>query len=147
MNYFLLKTCKKSGLEWKQYNSLQKCPCNECKKPAKLTLKKIYKPPKKESKKRIVEKAKYSVMRIEFLNKPENQICFIDGCNKKANTIEHIAGRKGFYDDWAKENNISLYLDVRFWRPCCLDHNLELENNPELSKKYQLSKIHGSKKL
>ena len=55
-------------------------------------------------------------------------------------------GRKGFADQWAKDNNISLYLDERFWKPCCLAHNLELENNPELSKKYQLSKIHHGKK-
>ena len=55
-------------------------------------------------------------------------------------------GRVGYADDWARDNKISLYLDIRFWKPCCLAHNLELENNPELSKKYQLSKIHGGKK-
>lgn len=55
-------------------------------------------------------------------------------------------GRIGYADDWAIENGITLFLDVRFWKPCCLEHNLELENNPELSKQYQLSKIHGGKK-
>ena len=89
----------------------------------------------------------YESERIKFLQLPANKICFIEGCNREANTIEHIAGRKGFYDDWARDNKISLYIDVRFWKPCCLHHNLELENNPELSKQYQLSKIHGGNKL
>ena len=78
---------------------------------------------------------------------PENQVCFIDGCNAKANTVEHIRGRgHGYFDAWAEERGIRKTLDQRFWRPCCLHHNLELERNPELSKKYQLSKLHNGKK-
>jgi len=78
---------------------------------------------------------------------PQNKVCFIGGCGKRATTIEHTKGRVGYADEWAKENGISLYLDVRFWRGCCLKHNLELENNSELSNKYQLSKIHSGKKI
>lgn len=110
------------------------------------------KPPKprqainKKSKKRIADDKVYTPGRKEFLALPENQYCFIDGCGRPATTIEHIRGRKGFADDWARDNNVSLYIDVRFWRPCCWDHNGELENNPELSKQYQLSKIHGGRK-
>ena len=88
------------------------------------------------SAKRIGQNKIYSKERKIFLSKPENQKCFIEGCNRRANTIEHIKGRIG-------DN----YLDQEFWIPCCLHHNLELERNPELSKKYQLSKIHGGKKL
>ena len=88
------------------------------------------------SEKRISEKIIYDSERIKFLQLPENSICFIEGCNKKATTIEHRAGRIG-----------KNYLDTTTWAACCLEHNLELENNPELSKKYQLSKIHGGKKL
>ncbi len=109
--------------------------------------KKTQKPIKKVSEKRSVENLQYSADRIVFLGKPENKICFIEGCNRPATTIEHTAGRKGFYDDWARDNNISLFLDQRFWKPCCGPHNTELENNSELSKQYQLSKIHGGKKL
>jgi hypothetical protein len=143
---FKLKTCKISGLEWKQYNSLQKCPCEECKKDTpkkqfvpkhKPNLKlKSFKPIPKVSAKRKIENLKYSALRIEFLGKKENQICFIDGCNKKATTIEHRAGRIG-----------SNFLDTTTWAGCCLEHNLELENNPELSKQYQLSRIHQGKKI
>jgi len=92
------------------------------------------KPIKKVSDKKSLQDIIYKSERIKFLALPENSICFIDGCNKKATTIEHRAGR-----------GIN-YLNKETWAGCCLDHNLELENNPELSKKYQLSKIHGGAK-
>lgn len=104
------------------------------------------KPIPKVSKKRQIENAKYSVLRIEFLSKPENQICFVEECSRKANTIEHTKQRIGFADQWARDNNISLFLDVRFWKPCCLECNLELENNPEMARKYKLSKLHNGKR-
>ena len=93
-------------------------------------------PIKKVSDKRKEDNAVYKKLRDEFLSKPENQVCFIDGCERKANTIEHRAGR------WGKN-----FLDTSTWAGCCLEHNLELENNPELSKKYQLSKITGKSKI
>ena len=147
MDNFKEKKCgdKDCDNKFKQFNSLQRYCSTLCslknKNPEKV---KVYVPIKKVSKKRQIENAKYSVLRIEFLGK--NEVCFIAGCNKKANSVEHIMGRKGFADEYARQNNISLYLDVRFWKPCCLECNLELENNSELSKKYQLSKIHGGKK-
>ena len=105
------------------------------------------KPIPKFSKKREKENREYTIKRLQFLAQPENLRCFIEGCNKRADTIEHTMGRKGFADDWARENNVSLLLDVRFWKPCCNEHNLELERNPELSQRYQLSKITGKEKL
>lgn len=98
------------------------------------------------SDKRLAEMKIYAVERKEYLALPENKICKVDGCNRIANSIEHRAGRRGYADQWAKDNNISLYIDKRFWMPVCLQHNLEFENNPELSKKYQLSKITGKQK-
>lgn len=90
-------------------------------------------PIKKVSKKRNLENSQYTKLRKAFL--AENTTCFIEGCNKIADTIEHTAGRG------------KNYLNVDTWKACCLEHNLELENNAELSKKYQLSKIHGGKKM
>ena len=87
----------------------------------------------------------YEKVRIEVLSEAKF-VCFIDGCKNVANTIEHSAGRKGFYDDWARDNNIPLLVDKRFLKACCLAHNGELENNPELSKQYQYSKVSGIKK-
>ena len=94
------------------------------------------KPIPKFSKKREKENREYTIKRLQFLAQPENLRCFIDGCNKRADTIEHSAGRIG-----------KNFLDVTTWRPCCNEHNLELERNPELSQKYQLSKITGKEKL
>lgn len=148
-----LRTCKKSGLEWEQYNSLQKCPCDICveerkKKKPNLQLTSLYKPRtpiRKVSAKREVINKDYEKIRIEILTEAKFK-CFIDGCANVANTVEHLMGRKGFADDWARENNIPLVVDKRYLRACCLTHNRELENNPELSKKYQFSKITGKKK-
>lgn len=98
------------------------------------------------SKKRLAEMPKYKKQRVAFLERPENQICFIGSCGVRANTIEHTHGRKGYADDEARDAGITLYLDERFWKPCCFHHNGELETNPELSKAYQLSKLTGKKK-
>jgi hypothetical protein len=93
---------------------------------------KAKKPLNPTSKKRGIEMVEYSKLRLIFL--AENRICFIENCGKEATTIEHTEGR-----------GIN-YLNINTWKPCCLQHNLELENNPELSKKYQKSKIHGGQK-
>ena len=99
---------------------------------------------KKVSEKRKKENLIYSERRKLFLS--INKICFIDGCSLTATTIEHTKGRTGYADEWARENKISLFLDERFWKGCCWKHNGELENNTELSHKYQLSKIHNGTK-
>jgi alanine-alpha-ketoisovalerate/valine-pyruvate aminotransferase len=103
------------------------------------------KPIPKVSKKREQLNRIYEKVRIEVLSEAKFK-CFIDGCKNVANTCEHRMGRKGYADEWARENNIPLLIDKRYLAPCCNFHNLELENNPELSKQYQLSKIHGGKK-
>lgn len=102
---------------------------------------------KQMSDKRKEQTKDYTFARKEFLSRPENQKCFVEGCKRKANTVEHTKGRAGFADDWAREQNLPLLLDERFWEPCCLHHNLEFETSPELSKKYQQSKIHPGKKI
>ena len=142
-----MKKCK-CGTEFRQYNSLNSYCSYECKrkysKPANLKLKDC-KPIKKVSDKRKELNIVYEKVRIEILSEAKFK-CFIDGCTNVANTIEHLMGRKGFADEFAKENNISLLIDKRYLRACCLVHNGELETNPELAKKYQYSKISGIKK-
>ena len=134
-----LKKCadKECENEFQVFNSIQKyCSAKCLNKNRKVDLKlKSPKPIKKVSDKRKMEDIIYRSERIKFLSLPENKICFIEGCNKQATTIEHRAGRWG-----------SNYLDTNTWAPCCLEHNLELENNSELSKKYQFSKITGKPK-
>lgn len=136
-----MKKCKKCDAEFQPYTTLQKYCSAKCMKENKG-----YKAIKKVSDKRKALMPDYEKVRIEVLIEAKFK-CFIDGCTNTANTIEHIAGRKGFYDDWARDNKIPLVIDKRFLRACCLIHNGELENNPELSRKYQLSKITGKTKL
>lgn len=125
------------GKEFKKFKSTDKYCSSSCEVSDKgFKEKKKPKPIPKVSVKRKIENLKYSALRIEFLGKKENMICFIDGCNKKATSIEHRAGRIG-----------SNFLDTTTWAGCCLEHNLQLENNPELSKQYQLSRIHQGKKI
>lgn len=147
MSNYLEKTCKLSGVVWKQYNSLQKCPCEQCKdkrKPPNLKLKSLYKIPKQSKKAKSLNPV-YEKIRIEVLTEAKF-VCFIDGCKNVANTVEHLMGRKGYADEWSRESDIPLRIDKRYLRACCLQHNGELETNPELSKKYQYSKISGIKK-
>ena len=102
------------------------------------------------SKKNGTIQRRYSQQRKSYLQKPENKYCQIrsEKCTNIATTIEHTRGRGDYYvDDYAEKNDFPLTLDERFWKPCCLTCNLELENNGELSKKHQLSKIHGGKKI
>jgi len=137
-----MANCKNPSCQkpFKQYNSLQRYCSSACQISQRGKPKKI----KQVSDKRKEDNEIYSVMRKQFLEK--FPICFIENCRKPATTIEHRSGRTGYADDWARDNGITLFLDIRFWAPCCLEHNLELENNTELSKKYQLSRIHGGKK-
>lgn len=136
MKEYKTKKCKNPDCSKNAYSNLQPFCGHKCRdkiKPKKQ--KEVYTIPK-VSQKRQIENLQYQVLRTEFLGKKENQICFIDGCNKQSTTIEHRAGR------WGKN-----FLDISTWAGCCLEHNLELENNPELSKKYQFSKITGKSKI
>jgi len=139
------KCCRNPNCKifFRQYNSLQRYCSYQCELAHKGRPKSI----NPVSPKRKKEIPVYSKLREEFLSQPENQLCFIEGCYNPAESVEHRAGRKGYADQWARENKITLYLDVRFWAPCCLSCNLELERNPELSKQYQLSKLHKGKKI
>ena len=137
------------------YSTLQpycsaQCTYNEKRRKDALKPPKKRKPIKKVSDKRKVQQPVYQAKRIAFLKQPGNGTCKIIGgtdCTKKATTIEHTKGRQGYADYWARERGITLYLDERFWLPACLNCNLELENNSELSKANQLSKIHDGKKI
>jgi len=110
-------------------------------------VKKVFKKIPRRSKKGQKEDRQYTIKRLQFFAIPGNQRCFVEGCNSKADTIEHTRGRKGYADDWGRDNKISLLLDERFWKPCCNFHNLEFERNSDLSEKYQLSKISGKQKI
>lgn len=125
-----------------RYSTLEKFCSSKCtysciKPNVKKPIKPI-KPIRRLSGKRKKQMAQYQKERIVYLEKPENKRCAIDGptCTKKATTIEHSGGRSG-----------DMLLNQKYWKPACSACNLELENNPELSRKHQVSKIHLGKKM
>ena len=138
--YFLQKYCLED-------NECKEAEMNERASLKPVKIKEIGKPIPRQSAKRKVDNPIYLKERLKFLSQPENHRCFIDECVARADTVEHTMGRKGFADKWARDNGISLLIDIRFWKPCCWYHNGELERNPELSHKYQLSKISGKEKI
>lgn len=98
-------------------------------KPINIKLKAM-KPIPKVSDKRKVENAKYSVLRIEFLGKKENQICPITGW--PTTDIHHKKGRIG-----------ELFLDTRYWIALSREGHQHVEDNPEWAKEngYSLDRL------
>lgn len=127
MAQFKLKVCKSCGAEFKQYTSLTKCKCFIS--VPKLKPKKKYVIPK-VSEKRKIENLKYSVLRVEFLGKPENQICPITG--KPTTDVHHMKGRVG-----------SLFLDTRYWIALSREGHKFVEENPKWAKEngYSLNRL------
>jgi hypothetical protein len=143
------KQCRNKGCDnyFTPFKSTDKYCSIECFKAnykPNLQLSKM-KPIKAVSDKRKELNKIYEKVRIEVLSEAKFK-CFINGCTNVATSCEHLAGRIGFYDEWAKENNIPLLIDKRFLRACCVPCNGKLETDSELSKKYQYSKISGIKK-
>jgi hypothetical protein len=128
-----LKKCadKECENEFQVFNSLQKYCCAKClNKNKKVDLKlKSPKPIKKVSDKRKMEDIIYRSERIKFLSLPENQICPITG--QKTTQIHHKMKRRGYADEWARENKVSLYLDKRFWLAVSHEAHEMIENNPD----------------
>lgn len=118
MAQFKLKVCKETGKEWKQYSSFQKCPCCIHSKPQPKETKKYVIP--KVSDKRKIENLKYSVLRIEFLGKKENQICPIT----KQQTIE-------VHHTYCGKDRAKYYLDVSTWLAVSRDGHNWIHDNPK----------------
>lgn len=116
MAQFKLKVCKVCKSEFRQYNSLQKCPCQNS--LAKPKTKKYVIP--KVSDKRKIENLKYSVLRTEFLGKKENQICPIT----KQQTIE-------VHHTYCGKDRAKYYLDVSTWLAVSRDGHNWIHDNPK----------------
>lgn len=136
--------CRKVFRRWKTTDKYCSPACKlKCEPPKPQEPRAKIKP---FSDKRKAEMPIYSTDRKAFLE--ENKVCVIKGptCTHFATTIEHSRGRDGYADEAKRLAGISLYLDKDYWKASCWNCNTELENNPELSREHQLSKIHGGKK-
>lgn len=120
MSNFKEKRCRVSGVVWKQYNSIQKCQCEECRALVVQKPKKPYTIPK-VSEKRKIDNLKYYAQRIVFLGKPENKICPITGW--PATEVHH---------KWCGKDRAKYYLDESTWMAVSRDgHNWIHDNSKE----------------
>ena len=55
--------------------------------------------------------------------------------DKQAIDVHHKQGRVGYADEWAREQDIPLLLDERFWLPVSRDGHTKIEMNPDWAKK------------
>jgi murein tripeptide amidase MpaA len=92
---------------------------------------KQYSPIKKVSTKRKGEMANYKILSEEFI---KNKRCAVYP-NQKATEVHHKMGRVGYADDWARENNITLLMDERFWLPVSRQGHVQIELRPLWAKK------------
>lgn len=53
----------------------------------------------------------------------------------QATDVHHKKGRVGYADQWARENNIPLLLDERFWLPVSRGAHDRIELNPTWARK------------
>lgn len=134
------KTCKdpNCGKSFKPYNSLQKYCSWECtnRNKKKTSPKKVKRIPK-ISKKQSDMLLKYKKIRIEFLSHPENKYCPVTGY--RATEIHHKMGKIGFADDWAREFNVPLLIDERYFLAVSRVGHNRIELNPEWAKENNYS--------
>jgi hypothetical protein len=50
--------------------------------------------------------------------------------NLPAVDIHHMTGRVGYADEWARENDVPLLLDERFWLAVSREGHIKIEENP-----------------
>lgn len=60
--------------------------------------------------------------------------------------VHHMKGRVGYADQWARQNNIPLLIDTRFWLPVSRDGHIEIENRKGWALKMGYSLPRNEKK-
>lgn len=71
---------------------------------------------------------KYAAEKAKFIRGKKCALTIPHEC-EGALTVHHMAGRVGYYDEWARENEIPLLVDVRFFLAVCLNGHTYIENN------------------
>lgn len=135
INIIKEKVCGQKDCEntFMQFNSLEKYCSVECKmKDHKPIRKKKSSRIKKISKKHQSLLQRYTKIRKEFLSQPENQYCPVTGF--KATEIHHMKGKIGYADEWAKEFNVPLLIDERYFLAVHRSGHQRIELNPEWAK-------------
>ena len=133
MDNFKIKECayKDCSNEFKAFKTTDKFCSGKCAfkaKPVNISLKNLN-PINKVSDKRKIENLKYKVLRIEFLGKPENQICPITGY--PATEIHHT---------FCGKNRAKYYLDTTTWIAVSRDGHNWIHDNPKEAREKGLLK-------
>jgi hypothetical protein len=120
-------------------NPLCATHARQMRKAARFTPAKVKKEINKQSNKLADIMAKYNKRRDVFLR---NKWCVVYP-DQRATQVHHMMGKIGFADEWARENNISLWLDERFWLPVSMEGHNWIENHPNEAKekKYSLNRL------
>lgn len=141
------KTCQDEDCknQFKPFLSTQKYCSSQCavknRKDQKPKKKKIYylkrTPIKPISNKQKKDLGIYHKKRLEFLARPENKKCPVTG--NATTEIHHMKGRQGYADEWARDQNIKLLNDERFWLAVSRKGHQKIEMNPEWAKEQGFS--------
>lgn len=68
----------------------------------------------------------------------ENKYCAVYP-TQLANQIHHKKGKIGYADDWARQNNIPLLIDTRYFLAVNFDGHRKIEENPNWAKEMGFS--------
>lgn len=100
--------------------------------------KKLRTPIAKASKKAKSSSSEYSKLKAKFII---DKVCPIYPFLKVVD-IHHMKGRSGFADQWARDNGITLQMDVRFWLAVSRKGHMKIELQPQWAKNnhYSLSR-------
>lgn len=134
-----LKVCPTCGEEKYLWN--RKIGCKDCVAKSKSspknnkTGKNLKRSPiKKISPKMIPFLERYREKRDRYLE--EHTTCEVYDCGKPSNNLHHKKGRRGYADDWARNNDIKLIEDERFFMACCETcHPQRIHEHPKWARK------------
>lgn len=80
---------------------------------------------KQKSKKQQKKDTKYLKERLVYIHQKPCAIC-----SSQATEVHHKKGRQGYADEWARQREVSLLHDQRFWLPLCHDCHSWVETHP-----------------
>ncbi len=101
--------------------------CNKLNRKRDTQIVKEVTPIKKVSDKQAILDRKYLAKRAKWI---KGKMCAVFP-KEKATECHHMAGRVGYHDEWARDNEMPLLLDERFWLPVSEAGHKKITNNPK----------------
>jgi hypothetical protein len=119
--------------------------CASCNHARRKEARQARQPKKKQKPLRQVAPERSEELKIYYAEKAvwiKNLMCAVFP-TLKAQDVHHKKGRDGYADDWARDNDVSLLLDKRFWLPVSRKGHILIDAKPEWAKKngYTISRL------